>query len=154
MQSAGLLLVLAVSVLLTWPLGVGALTAWLQSASWQSARCEIVSSTGKATEDRLGKRRDATVEYRYRFQARGQRYEADRGYFGENGWGSMRRAYDPQDPYRVDRLAAGTVTECWFNPQSPREAVLYRRLGSFSWLVLGVLALLMLAATGSLLRRQ
>lgn len=111
----------------------------VKARSWDPVPCEILSSH---VESHPGD--DSTtysVEVRYRYQVDGLSYEGDRYQF----LGGSSSGYDSKQEV-VDGLPAGTVTECWVDPEDPSSSVLDR---SFSLIYLVMLFPLIFVAIGA-----
>lgn len=153
-SSAGPGLLLAVTLLLTmlsWPLALGPLLRLADTLGWPENHCTIQSVEWRENRGARLKDRHPTLHLHYRYQLDGRMHdgsavnvtELDDGLAIREG----RRRDQPAPDYRV-----GATHRCWTEPHPPYRAVLERRVTALPWLLSGVLALLLVAGLGALLR--
>lgn len=105
--------------------------------SWRARRCVIVSSSVSEDETDSGLYR---IVVRYQYEVAGHSYSSSRYSFSPAataGYRGKRRV--------AERLAPGTTTICYVNPDNPRDAVINRRL-TWDMVVVGALAIIFLGA--------
>ncbi len=152
--SGGLFVAVLVLAVLSWPLALGPLVRLAGTLGWQESECTIVSSEWRESTGARLRDRSSTLEVRYSFEVDGRTGEGTAinvteldGGIRIRGEGGRHRPRSADGGYVV-----GGRYPCWVQPSPPYQAVLERSATGLPWLLSGVLAILLLAALGSLMR--
>lgn len=151
----GLFLAVVVLAVLSWPLALGPLVRLAGTLGWRSTECTILSSEWRESKSGRLRDRSATLELRYSYTADGRAGEGTAINVTELAGGLRIRDGSEKSRARGDNQGyeVGSRHRCWVEPEPPYQAVLERSATALPWLLSGVLAILFLAALGSLVRR-
>ena len=107
------------------------------SQAWSATTGEITESYVRESHSQDSDGYTSTSYYpevRYRYQVMGAEYQGKRIAFGGDVGGSHKKARQMLTPYPV-----GQRMTVYYDPNSPEEAVLERRMGSKGFLIIGII---------------
>ena len=111
----------------------------VRAQSWTATECAVERSWVESHSGEDGA--TYSIEVRYRYEVDGVEYAGERYEF----MGGSSSGHDSKQKV-VDRLAVGSVTTCYFDPDDPRSSVLHR---GFGWVYLFAFLPLIFVAVGA-----